>query len=192
MRWSYSNLRGYKTLIVGDVGTGKTQLSQNLLLEASNIEPEIKVLDFAPPTKTYEGRHIGGFLINRKIPGVIHYKSESIKTPRASATTSEELLELVEENYETTLKMLMEFIVNPSKVLFINDVSIHLQHGSIENILNAVKLAETSIINGYMGKFLSSDLGTGVSELENKLMTDLADKMDTVIDLTKNESDKNE
>lgn len=190
MRWSYRNLRGYKTLIVGDVGSGKTQLTKNLLLEAANIEPEIKVLDFAPPAKTYGDRKIGGFLINMKVPGVIHFKSENIKTPRVSAKTPEQLIELVEENYDTTLKMLMEFIVNPSRVLFINDVSIHLQHGSTENILNAVKLADTSIINGYMGEFLSPDLGTGISELENKLMRDLADKMDIVIDLTENESDR--
>jgi len=177
-------LQGRKTLIVGDVGSGKTKVTKSLLEEAASVEPEIKILDFAPPMKIHEGREVGGHLITRKIPGVIHYKSEDIRTPRISAKSHEELLSLVQINYEITLKMLMKFIVNPSKVLFINDVSIHLQHGKLDELLMAVNKANTSILNGYMGDFLSPDLGTRVSETERNLMKKLGTQMDHVIDLT--------
>lgn len=192
MRLSYSDLQGNRTLIIGDVGSGKTRVTRSLLVEAATVEPEIKILDFAPPLKIHDGKEVGGYLITRKIPGVIHYKSDNVRTPRISAKTPEELLSLVQINYEITLRMLMEFIVNPSRVLFINDVSIYLQSGKLDELLSAVNKANTSIINGYMGDFLSPDLGTGVSELERNLMKKLGAQMDRVIDLTSEEMKENE
>jgi hypothetical protein len=189
---SYNNLQGKKTLIIGDVGSGKTRVTRKLLEEAASVEPEIKILDFAPPLKIHDGREVGGHLITRKIPGVIHYKSDNVRTPRISAKTPEELLSLVQVNYEITLRLLMEFMVNPSKVLFINDVSIHLQHGKIDQLLRAVNKANTSILNGYMGDFLSPDLGTGVSEIERSLMEKLGTQMDHLINLTIGELNINE
>jgi hypothetical protein len=170
-------------MIMGDVGTGKTKLTRRLLEEAAKMESIITVLDFAPPMRVCGSRVIGGFLFEGDLPGVIHYKSEEIKTPRLSAENPDELLNLADHNREITEGMLMEYIGDPSKALFINDASIHLQRGEFGDLMKAVEMAETAVINGYMGSYLRADLGTGISEREERLMKRLGEMMDRVIHL---------
>lgn len=181
MKLSYKDIRGKHTLIVGEVGTGKTKLTRALLKEAAQIEPEIKVLDFAPHLQIHGGREVGGFLLDRNVPGVIHFKSLNIKTPRLSAKSPEELMSLADSNRVITEKMLSVFIESPSRVLFINDVSIHLQRGSLRDLMRAVEKTETSVSNGYLGNLLSPDYGTGLSDRERSMMNKLGERMDKVI-----------
>ena len=186
MKPSYEGLKGKHVLIIGDVGMGKTVMSRRLLAEATNIEEEIMILDFAPPASVHGDRRVGGFLIETCISGVTHCKSHDINTPRLSAKTPQELVHLADANRLITERMLKTFIENPSRVLFINDVSIHLQMGELHDLLYAVNHAETAILNGYMGSFLRDDRGTGVSMRENSLMKKLAGRMDKVFSLTEN------
>jgi hypothetical protein len=183
---SYESLKRKHVLIIGDVGMGKTVMSRKLLAEAMLIEEKIVILDFAPPASIHGDRSVGGFLIETCIPGVIHCKSHDINTPRLSAKTPQELVQLADANRLITEKMLMTFIENPSRVLFINDVSIHLQRGELHDLLYAVNLAETAILNGYVGSFLRDDRGTGISMRENSLMEKLAGRVDKVISLKEN------
>jgi hypothetical protein len=166
---------------VGDVGTGKTRLTRSLLEEAVQVEPIVKVLDFAPPLKVHKGKEIGGYLLTENTPRVIHYKSSNIKTPRISAKTPGELLRLADINKEITEKMLMEFTQCPSKTLFINDVSIHLQRGYLSDLSKVLEMTDTAILNGYMGSFLRPDHGTGLSKHEWTMMKKLGMEMDEVI-----------
>jgi hypothetical protein len=168
---------------VGDVGTGKTRLTKSLLEEAIKVEPIVKVLDFAPPLQVHKGKEVGGLLLTENTHRVIHYKSSIIKTPRISAETPEELLRLAEINKEITEKMLMDFIQDPSKTLFINDVSIHLQRGCLMDLIKALEMTETAILNGYMGSFLKPDHGTGLSKHEWIMMKKLGEEMDEIIHL---------
>ena len=102
-------------------------------------------------------------------------------TPRLSAETSEELLELADQNREKIEILLDEFKAHPSSILFINDVSIYLQRGELDRLWDTIELAETVVANGYLGILLSDDLGTGVSVRERRLMEELASRMDVVV-----------
>lgn len=139
----------------------------------------------APGAEVFEGRSIGGRL--PEMTGVcnqIRYMAPSrVETPRLRAKTPGELLRMVRLNEERIGALIEEYMKGPTPVLFVNDVSIYLQSGSIDRILLAVEKAETFIANGYYGEELSADLGTGVSERERGLMDGLAFEMDAVIDL---------
>ena len=181
MTLSYKELRGAHTLIVGDVGSGKTKLTRALLEEAALVEPEIVVLDFAPELRVLQDTKIGGFLVKESIPRVVNNRSNRVMTPRLSAKTPEELVQLACINQKITEKMLTQFIENPRKVLFINDVSIHLQRGNLRNLMRALDKAETAVLNGYLGEYLQPDQGTGISNRERSMMNKLGERMDKVI-----------
>ena len=182
---SYSEIRGNKLLIIGDVSTGKTLMTKELLDKAIESDPgEVTVIEMAPRLFTVEGTSFGGVLV-----GLGDYDvdvrcliSDEIRTPRLSAETSEELLDLADQNREKIERLLDEFQAHPSRILFINDVSIYLQCGKLERLWETIQLAETVVANGYLGTRLEEDLETGVSARERRLMEELASRMDVVID----------
>lgn len=178
---------GKKIVIVGDVGTGKTTLTRRLLVEASLEGNRITVLDFAPAEKTVRGVKIGGHIYEESDARIRNLKSDLIKTPRISAKNAEELISMASFNEKITSTLISEFRDFPTDTLFINDVSIHLQQGNLKPLLDAIKLSKTVIINGYMGKHLSYDYGSGISRREINLMRRLSSKMDCVIKLGREE-----
>ena len=179
---SYKELQGKRTIITGDIGSGKTVLTRKLLMEAIEMGENVTVVDFAPDVTIVDGVKIGGYLVQYE-QGCRVLKSGSIATPRLSAKDSYELLRLAGHNAEITETLLTEFTRNPTPVLFINDTSIHLQSGDIQPILLAIKEAETVVLNGYVGEYLKEDHDTGLSERERSLMKKLAQSMDQEIKL---------
>ncbi|GAH81027.1 unnamed protein product, partial [marine sediment metagenome] len=180
---SYSETRGSKLLIMGDVNTGKTMMTKELLDEAIELDPgEVTVIDMAPRSFILKDISFGGVLEGLEDYDVRCLMSDDIRTPRLSAETSEELLKLADHNRYEIDGLLDEFQADPSKILFINDVSIYLQYGELERLWDTIKLAETFVANGYLGTRLEEDLGTGVSARERRLMGELASRMDIVID----------
>jgi hypothetical protein len=178
---SLNDLVGRKTLILGEVGAGKTRYTKTLLMEARSkgLGP-ITVIDMAPqPTKVGD-TSVGGFLIEVDTE-VRVLRCDDIKTPRLSARNAKELMELALSNHVEIELLLEEFNREPTPVLFINDVSIYLQVGGLANLWDTINKAETVIVNGYFGDKLSDDRGTGVSEHERSLMEELASRMDKVI-----------
>ncbi len=184
--YSFEAFKDRKTIITGDVGTGKTVLTKRLLEIAIDMGEQITVLDFAPKRDTIKGFEVGGHLLDESKLRVRHLKSEDIKTPRLSAESPEQLLSYADYNKDITSHLIEKFLEEPTSTLFINDVSIHLQRGELDPILKAVARAETVIINGYMGVQLRPDQGTGISERENFLMQRLAAKLDREINLKNN------
>ena len=181
---SFDELVGMKTLIVGDVGTGKTVLTRRLLMEAVNLVSDlITVLDFAPPAQKVRGIDVGGYLLEDSHPRIRCLYSRLIKTPRLSAEDGEELIRLASFNREITESLIAKFIDSPTETLFINDASIHLQQGNLGELVDAIDTASTVVANGYMGSTLKPDHGSGVSERENFMMRRLAARMDRVIEL---------
>jgi len=181
---SFNDLIGMKTLIVGDVGAGKTTLTRRLLLEAvDQINDVITVLDFAPPAQKVKGMEVGGYLLEERHPRIRYLYSRLIKTPRLSAEDGEELIRLAGFNREITDSLIAKYLDSPTGTLFLNDVSIHLQQGNLKELLDAMKNAYTVVANGYMGFKLKPDHGSGVSKRESFMMRRLAAGMDRVIDL---------
>jgi GTPase SAR1 family protein len=174
-----------KVLIVGDVGTGKTALTRRILTEAVHIgfKRDITVIDMAPGATVINGLPVGGKLLSSSDFNVRLLEAKDIKTPRLSAHDHEELLRLADHNRDEVEKLMDKFVAEPTKILFINDVSIYLQRGDLERLWGALEKADTVVVNGYLGEKLRSDLGTGISERERRLMEGLAARMDIVISL---------
>jgi len=180
----FSDLRGMKTMIIGDVGTGKTDLTRYFLMEAvDQVNGLITVLDFAPPAQKVKGIDVGGYLLEGSHPKIRCLYSRLIKTPRLSAEDCDELIRLASYNREITESLLAQFLDSPTDTLFINDASIHLQQGNIRELWHAISNASTVVANGYMGSTLRPDHGSGVSERERSMMRQLTAKMDRVIEL---------
>lgn len=182
-RVSYNELRGERTLIIGDVSTGKTRLTRRILRQARDIEEDITAIDMAPPPKEVSGNKAGGPLLNEKIGNIRYFWPKKIETPRLSAKTPEQLIVMAKHNEEILKPILEAYKTNPSSTLFVNDVSIYLQQGSLEDLWSSIAKSDTLVVNGYYGKKLKQDLGTGISRRERKLMDKLASKMDNVLRL---------
>ncbi len=146
---------------------------------------EITVIDMAPEADVYKGKSIGGRLpeLTNACRYVRYLSPQKVETPRLRAKTPEELLCMAQLNEERIKVLLNEYLERPSPILFVNDVSIYLQSGSIDLILLSADRTGTFVANGYYGEQLSADLGTGVSERERALMEALASEMDLVISL---------
>ncbi|MCW3979343.1 MAG: hypothetical protein NWF12_06295 [Candidatus Bathyarchaeota archaeon] len=160
----------------------------DLLEEAVELgySKDITVVDMAPETEEIEGKSIGGRLseLTEASEKVRYLTPNKVEMPRLKATSAEHLLSMVQINAERIKPLLETYLVTPSPILFVNDISIYLQSGSLEIVLEAARQAETFIANGYYGEFFSNDHGTGVSKIERDLMDRLASHMDEVIRLT--------
>jgi GTPase SAR1 family protein len=179
-----SEIVGLKTLIVGDVGAGKTRLTRRLLDEALEMNLErVTVIDMAPDVVNIEGVSVGGALLGAYQGDTRLLRLNDIKTPRLSAKSPEELLQLADHNRREIEGLLDAFDAEPSGTLFINDVSIYLQRGDLERLWSILSGDKTVVVNGYLGERLKEDLGTGLSQNERCQMEDLASRMDLVIRL---------
>lgn len=169
---------------MGDVGAGKTRLTKWLLEEALDMGlKDITVIDMAPRAVEVNGVLVGGVLVEGSREGVRCLRSDDIKTPRLSAGSADELLRLADHNLREVEKLLDSFKVEPTETLFVNDASIYLQRGDPGNLWASLVRAETVVANGYMGKRLAEDRGTGLSRIERERMKVLASKMDMVVRL---------
>lgn len=185
--YSLESLLGRKVLITGDVGSGKTLLTANLLDQAVGMgyRHQITVIDMAPPAMGFHGMRIGGILaeFTEAVSEVRYLKPKEVKTPRAMAGSAEELMKLAEFNRRVLDQTLTEFLLKPTPLLFINDISIYLQTGGIKKVLSAIHKSQTCIANGYFGNKLDADFGTGISRREQMMMRRLMREMDVTIRL---------
>ncbi|MGQ9543174.1 MAG: helicase HerA domain-containing protein [Candidatus Bathyarchaeia archaeon] len=186
-RYTYRELTGKKTLIIGDVSTGKTVLTANLLKEALETEDprEITLLDMAPERTLHGGKVIGGRITDLvKLPSTVRVlKPARIKPPRHSAKSRDELLRLVEENRIAIEEILNIYLDEATPTLFINDLSLYFQSGRWRKVFEAMGRSVTFIANAYYGETLKEDFGTGVSTVEKRLVTKLSRRIDVLIRL---------
>lgn len=187
--YSLKRFLGKQVLIVGDVGSGKTLLTANLLDQAVDMGycQQITVIDLAPPKMEFHRMQIGGILaeVTKAVSEVRYLKPKEVKAPRAMARNAEELVRLIKFNKRVIDLVLKKFLLKPTPLLFINDVSIYLQAWGIEKILLAMNKSQTFIANGYFGKRLEADFGTGISMKEHMMMRRLMQVMDVTIRLRK-------
>ncbi len=184
---SFADLLGKRTLILGDVRSGKTRLTASLLREAMALgfTTEITVIDMAPKSILVKGLRIGGRLFepSKRPEGVRYLAPGRVETPRLTARNGEELLKLVEENRKRIYPLLKSFIAKPTPILFANDLSLYLQSGDLKTLYNTTQAASTFVGNGYYGSTLANDFSTGISGRERELMDQLAAAMDIKIRL---------
>ncbi len=170
---SVSNFLGEWTLIIGDVNTGKTTLAADILkaLCAEGLSPRIAVIDLAPEIS--EGldskkkvKGAGGRLFPPQGTEVI-YLSARLDPPRLSSRSEEEAAAKAEKNVKKVDELFKVFNRLDRDVLFVNDISMAVQAGTAEELVQQMIKASTLIANGYYGKSLGSGI---LSERERQEM----------------------
>ncbi len=156
---SYSSLVGRRLLIVGEVNSGKTTLSQKILdgFCRENLGGSILVLDLAPEIprdlaarKGLSG--VGGILRAPQREG-IRYLRPSLVPPRLVGKSERQVLELAEANLEA-IERTMALAEAREETLFLNDASMYLQAGSAQRLFSWLEGFRTVVANGYMGQRL--------------------------------------
>ena len=149
-----------KTLILGDVNTGKTTLTREVLeaLCRRDLGERIAVVDMAPEIPEELARQrglsgVGGKLVPTEGQGIL-YLGGHFEPPRLSSKTEEEAMEKARQNQRIGEGLFRKLDGQSRAILLINDVSIYLQAGTVENLTRWLDQAVTVIANGYWGKRL--------------------------------------
>jgi hypothetical protein len=169
-------LKSKKTIIAGEVNTGKTALLGHLLkIFMDQGETRLAVIDMAPEST----RGIGGkLLLDEALP--LRYYTTQIVPPRLTGKSEEEVLMYAENNARLLEHIFLLYLEEPAQVLFINDVSIYLQAGDPEKLLSVLVSTPTTVMNGYYGSSLG---GGSLGERERRNMTELLRLCDKVIEM---------
>ena len=188
---SVSEVLNKRTLIIGELASGKTLLTLKLTLNLVNngYGKHITVLDFAPKKIGNIGGKFLDFGFNPS--RVFAYLTPlKVYTPRISAKSPQELLSLAVKNKENIEKIIFKYLANPTEILVINDLTLYFHAGSLELIDECIMLSKTFIANAYYGHELSFNHGTGVSAKERSLVIELMKYMDNIIVLKRKREDR--
>jgi len=174
------------TLIVGDVNTGKTTLTQQILdvycRDAGG--DETAVVDLAPdiPPAVLKGGY-GAISGTLRVPETerVRYFHCPIHAPRLQGKTQQEALDIAAENMQRIESLFEKALNRKIDVLFVNDCSLYLHAGQVEKLINWIRSAKTAIVNGYYGKTLGRGI---ISTREREGMDELIRHCDRVIRLT--------
>lgn len=171
---SIQEFLGKKSIIVGEVNTGKTRFTARILERffEDGIR-DLAVIDMAPLNVKGIGGKMGAHLRRSA-----EYYTAEIMAPRLAGKTIDEVQLLAARNAGLIDGIFVEYLKKPGDVLFINDVSIYLQAGDLEKLLTYLKTTPTIIMNGYYG----SSLGGGdLGKREGQQMKALQERCDKVI-----------
>lgn len=174
---SPAQLEGLHCLIWGEVKTGKTTLTGNLLARlVKDGYTDIAVMEFAPEML----RGVGGKMTLPPHAAGLRVYSPPIAPPRLSAGSPEEVEALAQANGAAIDQSLAQYQAAPAKALFINDVSLYLQSREPELLLDALAATPSVIMNGYYGRSLGDDSFSG---RERARMERLAEACDLLLEL---------
>lgn len=180
MKINISEILGKRTLIVGDVGKGKTRVTAEIVTQLISMgyEREITIIDMAPKRIGSIGGRIADYV---KLLNTIKYLySDKIIPPRTMGKNKNEVLRYAQNNRMVIHDMLQSYLNEPTRILIINDITLYFHAGSLEDILLCVRKAETFLANGYYGTYFSDDKSSGISTREKRLMEELMEKMDKI------------
>jgi len=152
---------GRKTLILGDVNTGKTTLTGKVLealLCRRDLGGRIAIVDMAPeiPERLANAKglpRVGGKLTPPEGHDIL-YLGGRFEPPRLSSKTVQEAIEKARGNRRIIEGLFRNINLHSRDILLVNDVSIYLQAGTTENLTRWLDRAATVIANGYWGKRL--------------------------------------
>jgi len=149
-----------KTLILGDVNTGKTTLTGKVLetLCRRDLGGRIAIMDMAPDIPEELAKEkgligVGGKLMPPEGRDIL-YLGGHFAPPRLSSKTEEEAMEKAWQNRRLSEGLFRKLDLQSRDILLVNDVSIYLQAGTTENLARWLDRAATVIANGYWGKRL--------------------------------------
>lgn len=169
-------LLGKRTIITGEVNTGKTGLLRRILKDFRDQgHRDLALIDMAPTTT----KGIGGKMDIQglRIPS---YYPAATAAPRLTGKTPDGVRILAQRNAEIIDEAFLLLLKAPTRMLFINDVSMYLQTGELANLLSHLKYASTIVMNGYYGYSLG---GGELGKRERDNMRLLQQNCDLVIEL---------
>jgi hypothetical protein len=166
-----------KTLILGDVNTGKTTLTRKVLealLRRPDLNGRIAIVDMAPEIPAELAKEkgligVGGKLLPPEGHDIL-YLGGRLEPPRLSSKTEEEAIEKAWQNQRIIEGLFCELDLQARYILLVNDVSIYLQAGTAESLIRWIDRAATVIANGYWGERLG---GGALTERERDETTKL-------------------
>jgi len=166
-----------RTLIVGDVNSGKTSQTLNILklfLKAGHAK-KIAILDLAPGN--IQG--IGGKM-EPPLDEPLLYLSTSILAPRLTGKDEYHTRKLAEKNATAIKKLFTKFYKQKREILFVNDVTLYFQAGDIKHFIKILNTTSTPIINAYYGHTFSD---SKLTRREKKLTEELMKLCDQIIEM---------
>ncbi len=159
------------------MGSGKTRHTVEILYALLPREG-VTVIDMGPERKGV-GLSLARYM---NIPDQVRYlRPKSLRAPRLEGRDAKEVLRLARYNLEAIRPFLLTYLEKPTPVLVMNDLSIYLQAGPLEDILNCVRKSSTFLGNAYYGSTLAEDRGSGISRRERILVEELMREMDCVM-----------
>ena len=159
-----------RTLILGDVNSGKTRETLRILSRwvAGNPTPLMTVLDLAPePVRGIGGR----IVLPQGFSG--RYRFADIIPPRLTGRSAAEITRLAAANARAIESLFEEILKRPHPILVINDVTLYLQAGDYARLTAVMQSAATVLINAYYGKsFVDHPISSRERRLTDRLMGD--------------------
>ena len=149
-----------KTLILGDINTGKTTLTKAVMeaLCRRDLGGRIAIVDMAPEISEALAREkglsgIGGKLTPPEGHGIL-YLGGHVAPPRLSSKTEAAATEKAQKNRRNIEGLFRNLGGGSRDILLVNDVSIYLQAGTAEDMIRWLDRTATVVANGYWGKRL--------------------------------------
>lgn len=157
---SFEDIMDRKTLILGDINTGKTTLTRDMFAEfcRRGLGERIAILDLAPEipldTATRKGLPgAGGKLLPPEECNAL-YLSGHFTAPRLTSKTEEEALEKARRNRRIMGRLFQRLKNSSRDILVANDISMALQAGTTASLIRVLATAGTVVANGYWGERL--------------------------------------
>lgn len=177
-----------KTLIIGEVRSGKTRLLINLIkqLISNKLTNKLTVIDMAPPRML----NIGGRILDyeAELCAKLRYLySDDIRPPRLTGKTMNEIMKIATKNFEIIDKLIDEYILNPTDILLINDLTMYIHAGDAVKLNNVIMKSITFVGTAYYGSKLSDDKGSGITIKEKQYIEELTSIVDYVFRLNEDE-----
>lgn len=173
-RYDIEQYLNRQTLIAGDVNSGKSTLTTSLieLFSKAGYTRQMAVLDLAP--NPVQG--IGGKLPPCSSKHIL-YLTDDIAAPRLMGENAAHTLQLAKQNAQKIEKLFEELTKRQKEILFVNDATLYLQHGSLSRFLKILAGSSTRIINVYYGStFEKSKLTLRERQLTDALIA-VSDKV---------------
>jgi len=180
-----SQFLGRKSLIIGDVSSGKSRLTASIVVDwiEEELGSDITIIDLAPRYRGI-GRGLDEYIEEEYLERVFKYLSdERISAPRLMSRSKNELINLIKMNYSLALRLFELYLDNPSDILVINDLSICLHYGEPKVLQDMFNNADTVLANSYYGKGISSVFYRELDVLERRRVENLFRFMDILVKL---------
>ena len=164
-----------RTLILGDVNSGKTEKTRRILqaFVRAGYAEQVTVLDLSPDPVG----HIGGKIIVPPGQPLLHF-APTIFAPRLSGKNPDDVRHLAFQNARAIEKLFPEMKRRKRKILFINDATLYFHAGDLSRFMALLDMADTQVINAYWGDTFPD---SALTQREKRLTLELKKTCDEIV-----------